>query len=95
MKITDMVVFYYALVTAALFLLMGLDKWQAVRGKSRIPEMTLFALSVIGGGVGGFLGMRIFHHKVRKIQFYFVFFTTTFIHLYLLWKYLYPIAENI
>lgn len=84
----DMLLIYYGIINFVLFVIMGFDKWQAKRGNSRVPEIKLFALSMAGGGLGGFLGMFLFHHKVRKPQFYFVFFATTFIHLYLVYQYL-------
>jgi uncharacterized membrane protein YsdA (DUF1294 family) len=48
---------------------MGHDKKKAIKKKERIPEMTLFTLSFMGGGLGTLLGMLIFHHKTKKIKF--------------------------
>ena len=53
---------YYAAVNILLFALMGIDKVRAKRGQWRIREATLAAVSLLGGGVGGFAGMRLFHH---------------------------------
>jgi uncharacterized membrane protein YsdA (DUF1294 family) len=52
------------------FVLYGFDKRQARRGGGRVPEAVLLALGVAGGFLGGFLGMGIFRHKTRKLQFY-------------------------
>lgn len=84
----DILFIYYGIINLVLFMMMGFDKWQAKRGKSRVPEIKLFAVSIAGGGIGGFLGMVAWHHKIRKAKFYFVFFATTFIHIYFLYKYL-------
>ena len=35
-----------------------------------IPESTLMALVLIGGGIGGIAGMYKFHHKTKKPKFY-------------------------
>ena len=51
------------------FALMGLDKRRARRGDWRIPERVLWAFALLGGGVGGFLGMRCFRHKTRHWYF--------------------------
>ena len=56
------------------FLVFGLDKWKArrkVRNEAvrRVPEKTLFLLSILGGSVGALLGMRVFHHKTKHWYF--------------------------
>lgn len=47
----------------------GIDKNKAQRGAWRIPEKTLLLLAFIGGGIGAFCGMHIFHHKTKKSLF--------------------------
>ncbi len=64
---------YYAAVSVLLFILMGIDKRRAVRDMWRIKEATLLIMGLIGGGIGGFIGMKLFHHKTRKWYFYAVF----------------------
>lgn len=51
------------------FALMGIDKSKARRGARRIPEKTLFLFTLLGGGIGGTLGMYLFHHKTRHWYF--------------------------
>ena len=51
------------------FIIYGFDKFQAIVQKRRIPEKGLLILASIGGCFGAFLGMIIFHHKVRKRKF--------------------------
>lgn len=51
------------------FVLMGRDKWQAVRHNWRIPEATLLGFARCFGAIGGYLGMKIFHHKTRHKRF--------------------------
>ena len=48
---------------------MGIDKSKAKRRAWRIPEKTLFLLSIIGGSVGTWLGMYAFHHKTKHWYF--------------------------
>ena len=51
------------------FCLYGVDKRRAKRGAWRIPEKRLFLWALLGGGVGGTLGMFVFHHKTRHWYF--------------------------
>ena len=60
---------YVLLINLLLFLLMGIDKRAAKRKKWRIPERRLLTLGIIGGGIGGILGMLVFHHKTHRIYF--------------------------
>jgi len=56
-------------INLAAFLLIGYDKHLAQTGQWRIPEKTLFGFVLAGGGLGGCLGMRVFHHKTKKLKF--------------------------
>lgn len=48
----------------------GVDKYKAIHNKWRIPESTLILFAAIGGSVGAYLGMRVFHHKTKHPKFY-------------------------
>ncbi len=69
--------------------MMGLDKFYAVRGFWRIPEKWLLLCALPGGGIGGFLGMGIFRHKIRKPKFWLGFSAALLLHivLWILWAY--------
>ena len=51
------------------FLVYGIDKLKAKRGKWRIPEATLLLLAIIGGSIGAWLGMKVWHHKTMHKKF--------------------------
>jgi uncharacterized membrane protein YsdA (DUF1294 family) len=51
------------------FIVWGFDKLRAKLQQWRIPENTLFALIILGGGAGALLGMTVFRHKTRKLRF--------------------------
>ena len=53
----------------AAFALMGHDKKRARQGKWRVPEKTLFLVTACFGGLGGVLGMKVFHHKTKHWYF--------------------------
>ena len=57
------------MMSAVCFILFGMDKWKAVHGRWRIAETTLILTSFLLGGIGGLLGMIVFHHKTRKWKF--------------------------
>lgn len=60
---------YLACVNIVGFVLMGWDKSQAIRSGWRVPEKTLLGVALIGGGIGVYLGMRVFRHKTKHLQF--------------------------
>lgn len=70
----------------ATFVMFGLDKFQAVRGGWRVPEMALYGLALIGGSLGGWAGMFAFRHKLRKIVFWIVLAVGTVVHIDLLFR---------
>ena len=65
-------VYWLILVNLAAFILYGVDKAYAKTGARRIPEKTLLFWAWIGGSIGAFLGMKIFHHKTLKVKFFVV-----------------------
>lgn len=64
---------YLLLVNLWAFALMGIDKRRAKKDHWRIKETTLFLPVLLGGGVGGILGMKVFHHKTKHWYFRFGF----------------------
>ena len=60
---------YLLAVNLAAFAMMGLATGRAWRGRGRIPETRLFLPALLGGGLGGVLGMCLFHHKTRHWYF--------------------------
>ena len=51
------------------FLLYGTDKLKTKKGKWRISEATLLLLAAIGGSIGAWLGIKIWHHKTLHKKF--------------------------
>lgn len=61
---------YYLIgINVLTFLLYGIDKWKAQKGKWRIPEETLIWLAIVGGSIGALLGMYLFRHKTKHKKF--------------------------
>lgn len=61
---------YLILINCITFFLFWMDKQKSKTQKWRISEKTLLGFSVIGGSLGGFLGMRTFHHKTKHPIFF-------------------------
>ena len=61
---------WFGVLSAFTLLLFGWDKLMAKLGRRRIPEASLLFSCLAGGAVGGFVGMHLFHHKIRKPKFY-------------------------
>lgn len=62
-------ILYYAIINLITFTTFAVDKYKAQNHRYRIPERTLFTLSLFGGAIGGLLAMHIFRHKTRKPAF--------------------------
>ena len=60
---------YLIVINFLTFLIFGIDKRKARRGKWRIPEGTLIWMSIIGGSIGALMGMYLFRHKTQKRKF--------------------------
>ena len=58
-----------AIMNITAFALMGHDKRCARQGKWRVPEKRLFLVTACFGGLGGVLGMKVFHHKTQHWYF--------------------------
>ena len=58
-----------AVMNVVAFTLMGIDKRRARRGAWRISERALFMTTACFGGLGGVLGMKVFHHKTQHWYF--------------------------
>jgi uncharacterized membrane protein YsdA (DUF1294 family) len=47
----------------------GVDKWKAKKAKWRIREAALLGLAVLGGSIGAWAGMKVWHHKTQHKKF--------------------------
>ena len=62
-------VYVVAIWNLVVFFMFGIDKFKAKNNMWRISEKTLLLSSVIMGGIGGFFGMCVFHHKTKHTLF--------------------------
>ena len=61
--------YYLLAINIVSFFLYGIDKYKAKKNKWRISEATLLMIAVIGGSIGAWVGMRIWHHKTMHKKF--------------------------
>lgn len=70
MMIHSSLTLYLIIINVITFVIFGVDKYKAIRQEWRIRESTLLGLALIGGSIGGWLAMYIFHHKTKKVKFF-------------------------
>lgn len=63
------IIIYLIIINLIGFLAMLIDKRKAKKGEWRIPEKTLFLITLLGGGLGTISGMYTFRHKTKKLKF--------------------------
>lgn len=69
MVYTIIIVAYLLLVNIIAFILYGIDKKHAMRRMRRIPESVLLWMARLGGGLGSWIAMFVFHHKKKHNKF--------------------------
>ena len=68
-EMMHIILYYLLAVNIVTFLLYGIDKYKAKKGKWRISEATLLTMAAIGGSIGAWAGMRLWHHKTMHKKF--------------------------
>lgn len=61
--------YYLLFINIITFMMYGIDKLKAKKGKWRISEATLLMMAIVGGSIGAWAGMRIWHHKTLHKKF--------------------------
>ena len=71
MNVHLIIIYYLFTINAVSFFVYGIDKLKARKGRWRISEATLLLLAIVGGSIGSWLGMKVWHHKTmhRKFQY--------------------------
>jgi len=60
---------YLLIVNIFTFIVYGVDKLKAKEHWWRVSEATLLFLAVVGGSVGAWIGMKVWHHKTKHKKF--------------------------
>ena len=69
MNVHVIITYYLLVINAVAFIVYGIDKFKARKGRWRIPEATLLLLAIVGGSIGAWLGMKVWHHKTMHLKF--------------------------
>lgn len=62
-------IIYFIVMNIIGLLIMWVDKLKAKKKACRIAENTLLFICLLGGSVGLWLGMYVFHHKTKHMKF--------------------------
>lgn len=82
METKNILLFAYLLgMNAAAYILMAVDKTNAMRKARRIPEAVLLLIAALGGSLGEWLGMVSLHHKTKHKKFLILVPVFLFIHI--------------
>ena len=65
----NIILYYLLAINIASFFLYGIDKYKAKKNQWRISEATLLTMAAIGGSIGAWAGMRLWHHKTLHKSF--------------------------
>ncbi len=68
-NLQHIVLIYLVVTNVVTFFMYGVDKWKAKKSKWRIREAALLTLAVLGGSLGAWLGMKVWHHKTQHKKF--------------------------
>ena len=60
---------YLVIINVVAFFVYGIDKWKAKHAKWRVSEATLLILAIVGGSIGAWFGMKVWHHKTLHKKF--------------------------
>ena len=61
--------YYLLAINVVAFIMYGIDKYKAKKAKWRISEATLLLLAILGGSIGAWMGMKVWHHKTMHKKF--------------------------
>lgn len=63
------ILIYLIVINLITFIVFAIDKIYAIKKKWRYKEVSLLGMCFVGGAIGGFLAMHLFHHKTKKKVF--------------------------
>ncbi|MBQ8154252.1 MAG: DUF1294 domain-containing protein [Prevotella sp.] len=68
-NLLHIITIYLAVINVVTFCTYGIDKLKAKKSLWRIREVSLLMLAVLGGSIGAWLGMKLWHHKTQHKKF--------------------------
>jgi uncharacterized membrane protein YsdA (DUF1294 family) len=77
---------YMIIINIISFIIYAIDKRLAIKKKTRVPEVILLFLSIIGGSLGSLIAMYLVHHKTKKWYFVLINLGLTILYSYIIIK---------
>ena len=71
LNLLHIVFIYLVSINVVTFFMYGIDKWKAKKSRWRIREAALLGLAVLGGSIGAWFGMKVWHDKTLHKKFRF------------------------
>ena len=65
----ETIIYYLIIINIVTFIVYGIDKLKAKKALWRIREASLLMLAILGGSIGAWLGMKVWHHKTLHKKF--------------------------
>ena len=65
----ETIIYYLIIINIVTFIVYGIDKLKAKKNLWRIREASLLMLAILGGSIGAWLGMKVWHHKTQHKKF--------------------------
>ena len=65
----SLITYYILGINLITCIIYRIDKLKAKKGKWRTPEACLLGLAVMGGSIGAYLGIKVWHHKTLHKKF--------------------------
>lgn len=78
-------VIYLIIINILAFIMFGYDKKKAIKKEYRISESTLIYMTLLSGGIGSILAMKIYKHKTKKKKFWIIAIISFIIWLKIIW----------
>lgn len=67
--LTKILTIYLIATNVVTFFVYGIDKLKAKQSMWRTREAALLLLALLGGSIGAWLGMKVWHHKTMHKKF--------------------------
>ena len=69
LSLKNIVVLYFSFINIITFFTFAIDKMKSRGNSWRIPEKTLWLLTLLGGSPAALISMQYFRHKTKKLSF--------------------------
>jgi uncharacterized membrane protein YsdA (DUF1294 family) len=72
MPTIPVIYWYFVSINIFTFFLFVIDKFNSIKDRKRVPEISLHFFSIAGGFIGAILAILLARHKINKKAFLFI-----------------------